>query len=140
MISQTNTFILANQRTNTNYGTNINSQSYIIGFKNLRTANRMNKIINTSQHIILPQQQEIVYISKIYIPVNAPTSRTKVNILKTKRIPVNQFMEYPNIKNIGVIYVMDIDYEGGLFFEFTALIVEPLNDLDAYRKDLLKCL
>ena len=132
MINSKNTYILKNKKTNTNYGTVINDKSYVIGFKSNQMANKMSKIIDTEKLVILFQQKELVYMSKLYIPVTKPNN----NMFKSMKISVNDFMEYPNTKNIGIIYTMDLDYNGELFTEFSSLIIEPLNDIEAYRTNL----
>lgn len=132
MIYSKHTYILKNR--NINYGTIINDKSYVIAFRTHRQANNVSKIIDTNRNIILFPKKESVYIAKTYIPITI----NKRQIFKPSKILVNDFMEYPNINNIGIIYAMDIDYNGELLLEFSSLVIEPLNNIEAYRENLCK--
>lgn len=133
MIARSHVYILNNNKTNTKYGFILHDKSYVVGFANFKLSNLMRKTINIKYPLnIKDNSQEKVYLSKLEIPV----IKNKYPIFCNQKISINDFMDYPNTNNIGIIYVMDISNENKTSIIFDGLVIDPLNDIESYRKNL----
>jgi hypothetical protein len=133
MIASSHVYVLNNKKTNTKYGFILHDKSYVVGFANFKLSNLMRKTVNIKYPLnIKDNSNEKVYLSKLEIPI----IKNKYQIFCNQKVCINDFMEYPNNNNIGIIYIMDISDEKKTSIIFDGLVIDPLNDIESYRKNL----
>ena len=139
MIYNKHVYLLSSNKTK--FGFCKNNKIYVLGIQSYDLAKRISISCNTNSHIKLHNcKHETSECSDNSVEFcNMKIIKSKYitkPALEIEQIKIDDFMLMPIKKNIGVGLGLDIVYNMKYEFNISALIIDPVYDIDSYRENM----